>query len=31
LAKLVRTNRTSMHPDCCIVFVTYIPVFGECK
>jgi hypothetical protein len=24
LTKLVRTYRTSMHPDCCIVFVTYI-------
>jgi hypothetical protein len=25
LAKLVRTHRTSMHPDCCIMFVTYTP------
>jgi hypothetical protein len=23
LAKSVRTNKTSMHPDCCIMFVTY--------
>jgi hypothetical protein len=23
LAKLVRTDKTSMHPDCCIMFVTY--------
>jgi hypothetical protein len=23
LAKLVRTCRTSMHPDCCLMFVTY--------
>jgi hypothetical protein len=23
LAKFVRTYRTSMHPDCCIMFVTY--------
>jgi hypothetical protein len=25
LAKSVRTNKTSMHLDCCIMFVTYTP------
>jgi hypothetical protein len=25
LAKSVRTNKASMHPDCCIMFVTYTP------